>query len=102
MPCAWGRGARASTRTSPRSSVTRSPVLTSMHSIRMPPSHLASSLSPTQYFLAKLPMQRLLGLCLHSTHEPELHPWFLRARNGWSLQPALSPSPGGGQVQACT
>ena len=38
------------------------------------PSHFASSLSPTQYLCAKLPVHRLFGFCLHSTQLLLLHP----------------------------
>ena len=60
------------------SSVMRAPVSASISSTIILPSHLASSLSPTQYLCAKLPVQRLAGLCLHSTQAAKLQPWYLR------------------------
>lgn len=61
------------------SSVKRAPVPASMSSTMTLPSHFASSLSPTQYLWAKLPVQRLAGLCLHSTQATELQPWYLHS-----------------------
>lgn len=60
------------------SSVMRAPVSASISSTMIFPSHLANSLSPTQYLCARFPVQRLAGLCLQSTHAAELHPWYLQ------------------------
>ena len=67
-------------------------VAKSITSTSISASHLASRASPTQYLPAKLTPQRLLGLCLHSTHCGWLHPWFLLAgphsavvEEGWLL-----------------
>ena len=74
----------------PATSSHRSPVSASISSTRMAPSHLASSLSPTQYLCAKFPVHRLAGLCLHSTQDPLLHPWFLRSPTNCRSQPHIA------------
>ena len=88
-----------------------SPVRLSTTSMRMTAPHLALRVSPERYLPAKVVLQRLWGVCLHSSQWASRQPRLLQAAHhgrckgprgkGCAQKPALGLGADWGRVSGC-